>query len=42
MGLRLHGLATVVDEFVGELNPAIFEDHFHEVLFYGCGGFAAG
>lgn len=34
-------LAAVVDEFVGELDPAVLRDEFLEVFFdlYGVGGF---
>jgi len=35
-------LAAVVDEFVGELDPAVLGDDFHQVLFDGLRGVAAG
>jgi len=34
-------LAAVVDEFVGELDPAVLGDYFHEVLLDCLRGFAA-
>lgn len=35
-------LAPVVDEFVGELDPAVLGDYFHQVLFYCLRSIAAG
>ncbi len=34
--------AAVVDQLVGELNPAVVRDDLHQVLFDGLRGFAAG
>ena len=34
-------LAAVVDDFVGVLDPPVFGDDFHEVLFDGLRGIAA-